>query len=55
MDALDAALAAIDRECGQEAMPVGALIDAGYHARTLIMQGYTESAAWALAQRSLED
>ncbi len=55
MNALDAALAAIDHECGQDAMPTVALIDASYNARTLVMQGYSERAAWARVQRDLED
>ncbi len=53
--ALEDAMARIDDECSQEAMPTARLIDAGYHARTLMVQGYTASAAWARAQRDLED
>ncbi len=53
--ALEDALARVDDECSQEAIPTALLIDAGYHARTLVMQGYSERAAWARAQRDLED
>ena len=50
MTALDRLERRIDTELCLDACPHAEGVDLGYHARSLVRQGYTEQAAWAKAR-----